>query len=566
MRSLTSYPLTDAGNAERLIAVHGEDLRYVSAWGQWLAWDGRRWERSHHLPFRWAKELARELRRVAQEDPDREKKIITWGFLSEKASAVRSAVELARHEQGVGIRHEELDADAWLLGVDNGTLDLRTGKLRPHARADLITRLAPVKFDARAKRPQWDAFLLQMIPNDEVRAYLQQLVGLTLVGEVRSHVLPFCYGAKGANGKSTFLRTIAGMLGEYAGPAPRNFLAVRFAGHPTELASFHGRRMVLASEVDANLVLDEALVKDLTGGDMIEARRMREDFWTFRPSHTMWVMGNHKPIVRGTDGGIWRRIRGIEWPVSMAEEQQDAELPAKLAKEWPGILNWAVEGCLAWQRAPLKTPDSVSVWTDEYRRESDTMGSWLRSWCVISPRESVPRAVLRKHYEEWCESEGHKPQGARALAARLKESGIQERTIRHLGRVVNGWVGMRLRSEMEGPVETQDNGRAVGTVGTLQAIHDTTPEARAHTEMNVGLACKVPTAHPQNGASIGNLSRIGVGSLVSEVPTAQQEIPRAAAPPSSPSPTSAVDGAGVTGDELGEETLGEWIERTRGGG
>ena len=221
-------------------------------------------------------------------------------------------VTLAKSIPSVAITHDQLNADPMLLNVETGTINLRTGLLREHRRKDLMTKIAPVCFDPNATAPTWDAFLARaMGDSGELVNYLQRMVGYALTGSVEEHVVGFLFGG-GANGKSTFLSTIHAMLGDYASPAPGGLLfRSRGERHPTELASLHGRRFVTCSEIEEGQAFDEALVKDLTGGDPIECRRMREDFWMYQPSHKLFLGGNHKPSVKGDDEGIWRRMRLI---------------------------------------------------------------------------------------------------------------------------------------------------------------------------------------------------------------------------------------------------------------
>jgi len=240
--------------------------------------------------------------------------------------------------------------------------------------------------------------------------YLQRLAGYALTGDIREHVLAFFFG-KGANGKSTFLRTLLTILGDYASPAPRGLLfRSRGERHPTELASLFGRRFVTCSEIEDGQAFDEALTKDLTGGDPIECRRMREDFWSFEPTHKLFVAGNHKPSVRGDDEGIWRRMRLVPWLVTFAANEQDKRLVEKLLTESPGIVAWCVRGCLDWQSNGLAEPATVRKATDEYREESDALGEFFRLHAVFDAAARVARKDLREAYAGYCKTGTHTPQ------------------------------------------------------------------------------------------------------------------------------------------------------------
>ena len=413
---------------------------------------------------------------------------MAWATKSMSAKGIAAMIQLAQSLPGIVIHHARLDADPWLLNVDNGAIDLRTGCLRDHDRNDLCTKLAPVAYDPDASCPTWDAFLSRaMGGNSELVAYLQSLIGYSLTGVVREHVLAFFFGA-GANGKSTFLSTIHAMLGDYASPAPRQLLFRTKGGeHPTGIASLYGKRFVTCSEIEEGLAFDEALVKDLTGGDPIEARRMREDFWTFLPSHTLIMAGNHKPTVRGDDEGIWRRMRLVPWTVTIPEAERDPELPEKLKAELPGILAWAVRGCLGWQKANgLKQPEAVREATTEYRKESDALGQFLALHVRFDPEGRCVRKELRERYEEWCKESGYEPLGAKRFTSRVKQDGGSRTSVKTVMGPRDGWKGVRFSTDTEKEtVMSWGNG---GVVSSDQVVGSTA----------IGASCARdwdPTAH-----------------------------------------------------------------------
>jgi putative DNA primase/helicase len=484
---------TDLRNAERLIEWYGSELRYVGAWKKWLAWDGSRWrldDAGHAHTF--AKETARRILGVAQErqiaatsalakatetgnDEARTKaekaaacasKDVAHAIKSQAAPRIAAMLTVAQSDPAIVVVHAALDSDPMLLNVANGTIDLRTGKLRDHDRADLITKLAPVVYDPAATCPTWDAFLTRAMANDTTLVdFLARVSGYALTGDVGEHVLAFLFGG-GANGKSTYLSTLHAMLGDYATPAPRGLLfRARGDRHPTEYASLHGRRFVTCSEIEEGQAFDEALVKDLTGGDPIECRRMKEDFWSFAPTHKLFMAGNHKPTVRGDDEGIWRRVRLVPWTVTIPEGERDTTLPAKLRAELAGILAWAVRGCLAWRSRGLDAPAVVRVATSAYRDENDVVGQFFRLHVVFEPAAPIARKALRDAYAAFCEENGAEPLGAKRFAARLREQGVTEASVRAGTRVVDGWRGVRLATDVERTRESLWGGdrRDVGT-------------------------------------------------------------------------------------------------------
>lgn len=456
---------TDLWNAERLVEVNGEDLRFVGIWKKGLAWDGQRWCLDE-TGF-WDRAAIRTVRQMLEESVDRlreadlagdddaapkkdAKRYYKWAVESQSAKRINSMRMLAQKAETLAISHEKLDADPWLLNVQNGTIDLRTGDLREHRREDLITKIAPVDYDPDAACPSWEAFLERVMGgNADLIDYLQRMIGYALTGSVQEHVLGFFFGG-GANGKSTFLGTVHAMLGDYASPAPRGLLfRSRGDRHPTELASLHGRRFVTCSEIEDGQSFDEALTKDLTGGDPIECRRMREDFWTFQPTHKLFLAGNHKPTVRGDDEGIWRRMRLVPWTVTIPHEERDPLLPQRLRGELPGILRWAVEGCLAWQKRGLSEPKAVRDATASYRQENDVLGEFFRLQVTFDAAAKTARKDLREAYEIFCKESGMEPFGAKRFAARLREKGVKETTVRQGTRVVNGWSGVRMATDGE---------------------------------------------------------------------------------------------------------------------
>lgn len=468
---------TDVGNSALFVREHGGDLRFVGSWGKWVYWDGKRWAldqtgRAEHLAkgtvgrmldaamldvdrARQAFGLAEkgnddELRKRAADRLARANKGLSWALTSHSAARVRAMVELSRSAPELAITHEQLDADPWLLNVANGTLDLRTGELRAHAVNDLMTKVSPVSFDPKATCPIWDRFLQHaMGGNQALISFLQRMIGYSMTGVIREHALIFNHG-DGANGKSTFIATIHALLGDYAVRAPRHLLfKSKNERHETELTTVFGARFVSCAEVPEGAVFDEALVKDLTGGDAVTARRMREDHWTFSPTHKLALAGNHKPIVRGIDHGIWRRMRLVPWEVTVSDEQRDTQLPEKLRAELAGILSWALRGCLEWQRQGLDDPAEVKNATAAYRDQSDPLREFFASYCVFGNDERIPRLHLREAYAAYCDENGAEPLGARRFAEGLRQRGVTDIGVRHHTKVMNGWRGVRLLTDAE---------------------------------------------------------------------------------------------------------------------
>ena len=421
------YACTDVGNAHRLVAAHGENLRYVARWG-WHVWDGRRWAKDDlGRVYELAKKTARAIYREAagEENDDRRKALAGWAKTSESVTRIRAMVELARTDPAVAIAAEAMDAEPWLLTVENGTVDLRSGELGGHRREHLSTKLAPVSYAPDIEAPAWEAFLEGVLPDEEVRHYLRRLAGCALIGAVVEHVLAFFYGT-GANGKSTLLKALLGVFGDYGRQSDATLLLEsRHAEHPTAVARLAGARLVACIEAGAGRRLAEVMVKHLTGGDRVAARFMHQDFFEFDPTWTVLLAANHKPVVRGTDHAIWRRIHLVPFTVTIPADEQDHGLGDKLGAERAGILAWAVRGCLEWQKEGLGVPACVVAATENYRAEMDVLGDFLEECCDVDPAAEVLASELYAAYRRWAEAAVVDPFNQTVFGRLLNEHGFE---------------------------------------------------------------------------------------------------------------------------------------------
>jgi putative DNA primase/helicase len=358
------------------------------------------------------------------EDSQERKAIADHAKRSESAKRINDALRLARSEPSIPILPRERDADPWLLNVLNGTVDLRTRELRQHDRKDLITKLAPVEYDPDAKASTFEAFMVRKLPSEALRRFVQRVIGYAAAGVVSEEVLVILYGV-GANGKSTLVNVVMEALGDYAMQAAPDLLLAKKGSHPTELADLFGARFVASVETDEGRRLAEGLVKQLTGRDPIKARRMREDFWQFDPTHTVFLATNHRPEVKGTDHAIWRRLKLVPFEVTIPEPEQDKGLPEKLREELPGILAWIVRGCWEWQRDGIGEPEEVKSATTSYRADMDVLAGFIEDRCVVDPDAWAAFADLYASYQDWCEESGEKAETKRRFGTRLKERGFE---------------------------------------------------------------------------------------------------------------------------------------------
>jgi putative DNA primase/helicase len=453
VRGPMEWKRNDMGNGERLVATHGRDLRFCRAWDDWLAWDGTRWRPgAEGEAMRRAKATVRRIwQDVADVGGDGGVKLAKWARASGNVSRLRAMLATASSEPGIEVEPSALDADPWTLNAANGTVDLRTGELRPHRREDLCTKRVPVPYHEAAEAPRWRQFLREVFEGDAERvAFVQRAAGYALTGSTREQALFILYGT-GANGKSVFLETLAHVLGDYAQSARAELLMQRRqSGGPSEAeAALHGARLVTTSETNAGGRFDEATVKRLTGSDTIRARRLYQQEFEFEPTHKIWFATNHRPEITGTDYAIWRRLHLIPFGRRFGPDERDEGLTAVLRHEAPGVLRWAVEGCLAWQREGLNPPEAVTDATATYRAEMDVVGAFLDECCVTDRAEaSVQSTELYDRYRSWCERTGETAQSHRTFGESMTERGFEKKR-RSAGYFYLG-IGIRSRRGEEG--------------------------------------------------------------------------------------------------------------------
>jgi putative DNA primase/helicase len=450
---LGADPFSDLGNAERLEAASGRELLHAPGLG-WLVYDGTRFAPDHAAAARRVHAVAKMIMAEADEaeeagDEDRADRLRSWSASSQNRRSIENALAVATTIESMGAEASSFDRDGFLLNVRNGTLDLRTGVLAPHGPEDRLTKLAPVRYDPDATCPTWTRFLDRIFDaNAGVIEFVQRAVGYTLTGDVREQVLFLLHGS-GANGKSTFLEALGHALGDYGATTSADTLLATKNGRGIEndLARLRGSRFVATVEVGEGRRLDEERVKRMTGGDTLTARFLYKEHFEFSPTFKLWLGCNALPRVRGADHAIWRRIRLVPFEVTIPDSEQDKDLPQKLRAEASGILRWAVEGCLAWQRDGLTAPPEVTGATDVYRSDENIVARFVEEVCEIGAQHHATSADLYDRFCRWCDKAGEHAPSNREFGKRLAQFGS---FVPYRSESARGWRGLRPRLDAAG--------------------------------------------------------------------------------------------------------------------
>ncbi len=411
--------------AQRLVAEHHHQLRYVHNVG-WHCWDGARWARDPNgEAVRAAVGIVRDAYRDLP-DLDRQSKqeLLQDIHKCESANGMAGLLQLAGNLLPLAVSVDQLDGDPFLFNTKNGTFDLRTGELRRHDPADLLTKVAAAEYDPLARSETFDRFLEVIQPDPVVRAFLARLFGHTLLGTVREHVLPILTGT-GSNGKSTLVETVQDTLGDYAISAEPDLLVERGTTHTTGQADLLGVRLAVCAETDKGRRLAAATVKRLTGGDKIRARRMRQDNIEFAASHSVVMVTNHKPAVAGDDPALWRRLRVV--PFDVVVPNPNKRLKEQLAADLPAVLAWLIGGYRDWHRNGLDEPEVVVNATDAYRAGSDALGRFIDERCIASTMARVKARELFGAWSAWCHVNGEEAGTEKAFAEAMTLRGYEKK-------------------------------------------------------------------------------------------------------------------------------------------
>ena len=422
--------LTDQRLKYYFASCYKDTVRFVPGIG-WHFWDGRRWCTNSHgglhlLIDKMQRELLEKAKNVANEHEriERMKQLIKFESHTRQVTFIAAC----QHVPDLISDANMLDKDIMLLSCQNGTLDLRSGTLRPHNPDDMITRIVNIEYDPYAQCPIFIGFInWAMCGDQELVAYLQRFTGYCLTGSISEQIFNFWLG-NGGNGKSTLMNVMQWLLCDYATTADTGLIMKRNNGNDGNrlamLANLRGSRLVTLSEVNDGEKLDEAAIKSFTGGDIITCRHLYGGFFSYTPQAKLIGFGNYKPRIGDTDNGIWRRIHLIPFNAVISEEDRDTLLPAKLRGELPGILTWAVKGCLEWRRIGLNPPSAVINATQEYRQTEDVFANWLNECCTYSHNQFESSATLLASFREFSGLHGA---SATKLGLMLSDKGFTKR-------------------------------------------------------------------------------------------------------------------------------------------
>jgi putative DNA primase/helicase len=462
---LLQFGLHDTGNADRMIALFGQDLRYSAIFRKWLVWDGRRWAKDEQdgRAMKLAKKTMTTFYQQTMGTPSEGLEKFAKSCLSK--TRIANCLFLADCELRIHV--EDLDTHPYLLNCLNGTLDLKTGELHKHRREDYITKLVHHNYDPEAECPMFLKFLGEIMGvtpeasesdlegSDRLVDYLQKVMGYSLTGDVSEKAV-FCLFGDGSNGKTTLLETVAFVIREYSTQVLIDTLMARKAGENNntlaDLADLRGARFVTTSEGEEGQRLAEAKVKYLSAGmGKIRTARKYENFIEFDATHKIFLDSNYKPVVSGQDAAIWNRLKAIPFTVTISDEQKDEELPKKLQKEGEGVLAWMVKGCLRWKAEGLGAPPEIQESSKTWKEDMDPLRDFIEDSCWLGDELWVRSAALWNAYKKWADNNGERPFGRRRFGERLKVLGCKS-SRRDRAR---SWTGIALRDDPDDPQAEQ---------------------------------------------------------------------------------------------------------------
>jgi putative DNA primase/helicase len=448
-------PLTDVWNADFFIKQNGNLIRFCDTLGGWFVWDGTRWKYDNNYNIlSLAKQTVKQIFQLGKEDGD--DKYIKHAIKSESEAKLRSMINLSKSEN-ITLKSENFDTDVFLLNLKNGIFDLQNNRLIPHNPDFYITKRIEYNYVPDSPCPEWLKFLDFIFEGDkETIDFMQRALGYSLSGSTSEHCLFILHGI-GMNGKSTFLKHIFRIMGDYAINTPSATLMEKYSdGIPNDIARLKGSRFVIALESGKSRTLAEAQIKQLTGDDPISARFLHKEFFDFFATFKIFFATNHKPAITGTDRGIWRRIITIPFDKVISEEERDVMLDDKLKNEYEGILRWMIEGFKKWQEYGLARNDKVQKATAEYRAESDIVGNFINEQCILGPEYKVSTRIFMHCLQEWIKENGYKSIKRNDLMEYMKKTNISKTRLKEF-KNNTFWIGVTTATATESSQPKQED-------------------------------------------------------------------------------------------------------------
>jgi putative DNA primase/helicase len=479
LKSMDYEELTEGGNAQRLERIFGNEMRYNHTHKKWYLWDNGRWQvDSNGSAMRLAGHIVSTLYHIAGEADDKDERSRISGFAkkTDTRKGLSNMLVIAENRDQFAITADKLDSDAWLLGAGDVTFDLKTCTTREPRREDLITKAIGAKYDRAAKCPRWIKFIEQIFAGDkELIAYIKRAFGYCLTGSMDEQVFFFCHG-DGSNGKSKFLAILRALLGEYAKQADfSTFMVQRNEKVRNDLAALAGARVITAIEAEEGGRLSMQVIKSWTGGDPITARFLFGENFTFQPTGKIWLAANNKPAISERNHAAWRRVQLIPFNVTIAENDQDKQIEAKLLKELPGILNWALDGLADYLNVGLKTPDAVMLATAKYRKENDNLELFVSECCESGKMHTCKNTDLYGAYQNFCGMSGLRPLSQTKFSPELSSRpGIK--STRNMHGIT--WLGIDLNKDWKicrvepNPTSTTGDAKDVGLKQNAQSTQN----------------------------------------------------------------------------------------------
>lgn len=442
---IEGYETTDFWNSDNFVKAYKGRLLHCEDWGCWLIYKNGRWIRDNiNETQALAKNIVLSYYQMASQiEDDRERnRLVKHALKSSTQRGINAMIELSKSE--LAVRPEDFDREPYIVNLKNGTLNLKTLEFWEHKPEDLLTRQMNVEYKPLAQCPRWLEFLNKIFQNNQnLINFIQKALGYSLSGDTGEDCLFILYGT-GQNGKTTFLKTISEIWGDYAVDTPTETLLLKDRDNvPNDIARLRGSRLVTSSESQEGRRFNEILIKKLTGRDRITARFLRQEFFEFDPTFKIWIATNHKPVVRENSKAFWRRIRLIPFTVQIPDSEVIPNFEKILLEEKEGIFNWILQGYKKWEKERLGIPEEIKTATEEYRDEMDILADFISSMCIEHPEAKAPTKDLYTAYCKWCEENKEEAISIRAFGRRLEERGYK--SIRTGKNRERGWQGIALR-------------------------------------------------------------------------------------------------------------------------